>query len=946
MWLTKFFRSKLSGTIFGILTAVCGFALLQTQGGTVEELLDPEFTSPIFTPWILRGSTSIGNVVFSSTGAIFVTGSFTEVNGFATTNIVTLKPDWSVNTSFVPDIAANHVPGPLAVHPDGRVVAGGRCFLYRFLPNGKRDTTFQAVEAGGVFDCFFQVEFIRSLADDKIFLAGDFRAAGWTPVVQAPGIARLNPDGKLDKTFRSDLEAGYDSPKGHGAGRVLLVQEDGSILIIYTATSYQSPPSLARLTPDLKLDPTFEGASELINNTSYLVQVVNGVGGKFYASRLTSGNTAIITRFQHDGHVDTTFRPVEVERSDLPWLVTIAVQPDGRLLVGGRISKVNGVSRKGFARLFDDGSLDTYGADGVDGTISAFSFQPDGKILIIGNFPDPAGSGAERNILRLLPDAKVDPPVINSFPTNQTVALGKEVTFSVAAANGERMRFQWWFNGRKLSGETNATLTITNTVLRNIGSYHVQVSNSAGSALTPHATLTVEYRLVDPRDRSFDVLQGRAEPEFGRINDMLVQPDGKIILACQASVQGGKAARALVRLHPDGSRDETFRSGVGPDRGVAALALYDDGRVLIGGSFSTYDGVPRNSVARLRPDGTLDPSFDMGLGLGYYSQGEVQYGTEFSGIALTLAIQGDGHVLVGGNFNRVSGTTIVGIARLKGDGTLDGGPQVGLDGGLVDIIKTLKDGSTIAGGGFAKVDGVAVAAPLVKFDPNGKLDLEFGKYSILRGAVTGLALLDDGRMYVAGANLIHVARLNPDGNLDPTFQLPNWFPGPIPGLSSGKVIAQSDGKVVLVSNSTVAGPIYNMARFETDGTPELEAFSSLGFGPSLFPSLVTGDPDGRLLVAGEAWVGGEAGVYPRRVPFLWRLFSQFPFQLLEPAFDQTGFSAFAPGNRGVSYSFEYSESLSPGSWKQLETFIGENKARLLTDTNSAAVTRFYRLRGK
>ena len=129
---------------------------------------------------------------------------------------------------------------------------------------------------------------------------------------------------------------------------------------------------------------------------------------------------------------------------------------------------------------------------------------------------------------------------------------------------------------------------------------------------------------------------GRVDPTFGaslglagNVQQFLVQPDGKILVA-------GSFRTGITRLGADGILDATFDPGAGADGSVLALAVQADGKVVIGGEFTSVDGAARNNIARLDSDGSLDTTFDPGAGVG--SDGNVA----------ALAVQTDGKVLIGG----------------------------------------------------------------------------------------------------------------------------------------------------------------------------------------------------------------------------------------------------------------------------------------------------------
>jgi uncharacterized delta-60 repeat protein len=156
----------------------------------------------------------------------------------------------------------------------------------------------------------------------------------------------------------------------------------------------------------------------------------------------------------------------------------------------------------------------------------------------------------------------------------------------------------------------------------------------------------------------------------------------------------------IVRLNADGTLDGNFQYGIlGANDFVRSVAVQRDGKVLIGGGFTSVNGVRRTSIARLNADGTLDNGFQNGASGADY---EVR----------SIAIQTDGKVLIRGSFRTLNGVRRNGIARLNPDGTLDVGFQNGLSGaaGEVYAVAVQTDGKVLIGGGsgdggFGSVNG-------------------------------------------------------------------------------------------------------------------------------------------------------------------------------------------------------------------------------------------------
>jgi uncharacterized delta-60 repeat protein len=138
------------------------------------------------------------------------------------------------------------------------------------------------------------------------------------------------------------------------------------------------------------------------------------------------------------------------------------------------------------------------------------------------------------------------------------------------------------------------------------------------------------------RDPSFDT--GVPVGFDGGVNTLAIQADGKIIVGGGFTSYQGESANGIIRLNSDGSIDTSFNISDGFDSGtVYTLAIQADGKIIVGGWFNGYQGESANRIIRLNSDGSIDDTFDMGTGFDLY--------------VYTLALQSDGKIIVGGVFS-------------------------------------------------------------------------------------------------------------------------------------------------------------------------------------------------------------------------------------------------------------------------------------------------------
>lgn len=244
---------------------------------------------------------------------------------------------------------------------------------------------------------------------------------------------------------------------------------------------------------------------------------------------------------------------------------------------------------------------------------------------------------------------------------------------------------------------------------------------------------------------------GALDPTFnpgtgpdGVVRAVAVQPDGKIVIGGDFVTYRGVARRHLARLQPDGSLDESF---LGPafapatDSRVNALARLPDGKILVGGRFSSATGPSRSGLCRIDPSGALDPAF-MATGDGAHTTGAP---SAFRAV-LALALQPDGRILVGGDFSAFHGQPRGGLARLEQDGTLDHG-FAPASNGACHALFVQADGRILVGGAFTQFNGQA-RKNLVRISSSGALDATYT--SDHNGIVRAFAALAEDRVLFAG----------------------------------------------------------------------------------------------------------------------------------------------------------------------------------------------------
>ena len=265
-------------------------------------------------------------------------------------------------------------------------------------------------------------------------------------------------------------------------------------------------------------------------------------------------------------------------------VLALALQPNGQILAGGSFTFVNGVPENSIARLNADGTLDSVGflngLPGANGTVQAVVCQTDGRVLIGGAFT--SADGVTRNhIARLMIDGSLDTS-FNPGPAADAPVYALAETF----INGTR---RLYVGGAfsTIGGSANSSPNLAR--LNNTGSFDASFAVGAG----PNAPV---YALaVYPTNSPFA---------------------GKLLIGGAFTNINGFTLGHVARMNGDGSVDTNFALNVGANDTVRAIAIQSDGRILIGGDFTNVNGANLNHVARLNTDGTLDGTFAANVGVG------------------------------------------------------------------------------------------------------------------------------------------------------------------------------------------------------------------------------------------------------------------------------------------------------------------------------------------
>jgi uncharacterized delta-60 repeat protein len=753
------------------------------SNGTLDETFNPGANNTVLALAVLRN------------GNIAVGGFFSSLGGQTRDRLGILNGAGAVDSGFtnlaIGPNAINTGVQTLAVQADGMIIVGGlfstiggfaRESMARLTADGFVDPTFDVGASFTVYGMALQ-------ADGKILAAGQFTSLGGQPRQYV---------GRLNNPTMATQDLSYD-------GADILWLRGGS------------SPEVWRTT----FEVTTNGNDWSNVGTG---QRIPG-GWQVNVSGLATNSTLRARGFfatgrdnSSAGYVETLSGRLAISLAPVSRTNNAGTTASFRVLAGG-VPALSYQWHKAGQPLADGGNL-----SGVTT-----------PTLVISNVlgADAAGyfvtvSNVSGSVTSSLATLTVLDPFIATNPPNRSVNAGQNVTFTVAAGGTPPLTYQWRKEGTNLLSATNASLTLTNVQWADRGNYAVQVSNLVGAVTSSAASLTVNLTFPDAFNPGAN----------SDVQALAFQPDGKIVVGGKFTVLGTYARSRLARLNESGTIDTNFNASTtgGTYPGVTAIALQTDGKILVGGDFTAVNGQPRTNLARLHPDGTLDADFEANVGgvataavsaLAIQADGKILVGGWFSSLGgqgrinigrlnengsvdlsfnpgasgnyngvNTIALQPDGKILVGGTFTSLAGQSRSRIGRLNLDGTLDTTFNPGA-GSTVFAMAVQRDGKILVGGLFSTLGG-SPRSNLGRLQPNGAIDTTFNPGA--GWSVFSIALQADSRIIVGGAfttlagtSRSYLGRLHENGSLDPTFGTTSS------GLVSALALAP-DGKILVGGN--------------------------------------------------------------------------------------------------------------------------------------------------
>ncbi len=622
----------------------------------------------------------------------------------------------------------------------------------------------------------------------------------------------------LDASFVPVVES---KPSSSLPMYVHAVQSDGKIIVggLFGVIGGKVRKNFARLNTDGTTDETFQvgtGTDESVNAIAIQADGKIIIGGFF--TTYNGINRSRLARLNADGSLDSDFNAVLNNV-----VYEIIVQSDGKILVGGEFTNVNGTPVNQLIRLNSDSTLDAsfdIGNSEVSNPVRAIAVQTDGKIMVGGQN---ISSGTPRPFLRLNANGSTDA----SF--NIGSGVNGALNDIVIQSDGKYL-IGGSFNGFNGGASPNniARINADGTLDTSFSSGFSAFDEIKKIALQTDGKLfaigtfaffnttptrgIVKLNTNGTLDSSFNTNGG--VDITNPISSVNVLSDGKVLLSGFFSAYSNSLHNGIVKINQNGTPDETFAPRLGNVGTITDMVVVSGGRIVIVGNFSYINGVAREKIARLLPAGLPDTTFDPGTGIN----------TGINGNVNSIFVQSDEKILIAGDFASYNGTTRDNIARINTDGSLDTTFNSGAmnDFEVVDDIAQTSTGKIVVGGSFGSIGGTA-RTHLAQLNADGSVDTAF-THPILDGRVRTVLPESDGKLYIGGGTFTMsqpqaffrgIVRLNTNGSIDNTFATGTGANGIVFSLAQ-----QTNGKLIIGGGflSYNGTNIQSIARINSDGT--------------------------------------------------------------------------------------------------------------------------------
>lgn len=616
----------------------------------------------------------IFSIAIDSNGDYYVGGLFDKYKNQSRNNIVKIKSNGDIDDTFNVGTGFNGEVRKIKILSDGKILVGGNFSTYNSLTSwilvklnvdGTIDSTFNqpTTNFGSIYD-------IITNSSDSIYLGGDFITYSG---VAAQYIVKLNSNGTIDNSFSSF--SGFN-----GTVTKILLDSSENLYVGGSFTSY-SGVSANRI---IKLLPTGEKDISFDNSTGFNTGTVNDMDidslNKIYAvGTFTSykGTSAVyMIKLNTDGSKDITFNNTSKFSTNNGTLRSVRIDPTGSIYFGGYFTTFGVTFVNNIIKLDSSGNLDGsfnfYGKMGyANAFVNTIQIDSNNDIIIGGKF------FAYKQPSQLVSISTFNAAKNNSFDPNYglsvSVSLNTQSVRGLLKSSSNKFYVSGYFENYSLYNGNYRAIALLG--LNNDGSPDATINvNTGGNGpisrifqdslggiyltgqFTSYKSVAVPRIVKINSDASIDNTFSRSG--FQSTNDMVIDFDtsNNLYVGGSFTTFSSQTNNYIIKILPNGFKDTSFDNTTGFNNFVSDVKVDLNGKILVGGGFTSYKGNTENGIIRLNPDGSKDTTFDNSTG--------------FNSNVSSIVLWGD-KIYVCGPFTTYKNVQARNIIRLNYDGSID-----------------------------------------------------------------------------------------------------------------------------------------------------------------------------------------------------------------------------------------------------------------------------------
>ncbi|HNP18553.1 MAG TPA: MBG domain-containing protein [Fulvivirga sp.] len=451
------------------------------------------------------------------------------------------------------------------VQDDGKIIIIGSFYsisnydrnrICRLNIDGSVDTTFNANESFRTND---QIWDLKVDKDGRILLAGTFKIFDKNYKSHYYGLIRLNSDGTRDETFNPDFPNGWSS-------NAVAINKFGQIVISWSLlNTYRY--TLKKINYDGSIDDSFTSFSSITENINQ-IQFTQDQGILITGGDIS--NQALIKKINSDGTVNNSFNvTVSLSGNSKCNISNATVDENGDITLSGNFKFCNGIPRNAICKIDSQGNvIEQFNVQIFNNSqVTNHIVLPNGDFRFVGRF---------------------------SFSEQQDASNISDMMIVDASGNIKNKCLDE-------TGQKNI-LSIKNILDTHDNKYFIFGNGSYNGVSVYHFKIDSNNKL----DPNFNNLRNR----FGGVYANHVQEDGKIIIGGDFNFIDKIPQNNIARLDFDGSVDMTFNSNTGTNGPIFVMKEQYDGKIICGGKFTFYNQAYRKGLVRILNDGSIDMEFD------------------------------------------------------------------------------------------------------------------------------------------------------------------------------------------------------------------------------------------------------------------------------------------------------------------------------------------------